>query len=283
LTALGEIAADDLAENIEQSVSAGRIDRIVVTLSDRRGKLPVETLLRLKTQGVKIQDGVELYESITGKVELNSLKLSWLLFSPGFQPSASLLLYKRVFSLLLAGFCILLASPVMVLVALAIRLSSRGPVIFRQPRIGFNGRIFTLYKFRSMYYGTDADGIFRPATDNDPRITKVGRWLRSSRLDELPQLLNILFGDMQFVGPRPFVPNQEEECVSRIPYYSQRWRVRPGATGWAQVNRDYCATMADNAEKLAYDLFYIKNMSIGLDLLVMFKTVKILFWGRGGR
>jgi lipopolysaccharide/colanic/teichoic acid biosynthesis glycosyltransferase len=134
-----------------------------------------------------------------------------------------------------------------------------------------------------MVDGVDADGNYRPVQENDARVTRVGRWLRRSRLDELPQLWNVLRGDMYFVGPRPFVPNQEQEYAEKIPFYGQRWSVRPGATGWAQVNREYCATVEDNVEKLGYDLFYIKNMSVGLDLLIVFKTMKILLLGRGGR
>jgi lipopolysaccharide/colanic/teichoic acid biosynthesis glycosyltransferase len=171
----------------------------------------------------------------------------------------------------------------MLLVALAIRLDSPGPVIFRQKRVGKLGTIFTLYKFRSMFNGGMPADNHRPATANDNRVTRVGRWLRRTRLDELPQLYNIFRGDMYFVGPRPFVPEQEEELAKVIPFYNQRWSVKPGATGWAQVNRGYNATVEDNLEKLAYDLFYIKNMSITLDLFILFKTIKILILSRGGR
>jgi len=162
-------------------------------------------------------------------------------------------------------------------------LDSPGPIIFRQKRVGKLGTIFTLYKFRSMFDGADADQNHKPATANDDRVTRVGRWLRRTRLDELPQLYNIFRGDMYFVGPRPFVPHQEQELAKIIPFYNQRWSVKPGATGWAQVNRGYCATVEDNVEKLAYDLFYIKNMSMSLDLLILFKTVKTLLLSRGGR
>jgi sugar transferase (PEP-CTERM system associated) len=270
---------DELGRTVERQ----RITRIIVAMSERRGKMPVESLLQLKTLGIKIQDGVELYEQISGKIALQSLRLSWLLFSPVFQASRYQLIYKRLFSLCLSAICLLIALPFMLVIALAIRLDSRGPVIFRQERVGKNGKIFTLYKFRSMVDGTDGDGIFRPAEKNDKRVTRFGRWLRAIRLDELPQLFNIFRGDMYFVGPRPFVPNQEEDCVRHIPFYKQRWSVRPGATGWAQVSRDYCATIEENADKLAYDLFYIKNMSVGLDLFILFKTLKILLLGRGGR
>jgi lipopolysaccharide/colanic/teichoic acid biosynthesis glycosyltransferase len=224
-----------------------------------------------------------MYETLTGMVPLESLKLSWLLFSRGFRASRPMLLYKRATSIIFSLVGLLLALPLMAVIAVAIRLDSKGPVLFRQERLGLRGTIFKLNKFRSMVKDADADGVYRPAQENDLRFTRVGRWLRRARLDELPQLWNILRGDIYFVGPRPFVPNQEREYAEKIPFYGQRWSVRPGATGWAQVNREYCVTLEDNAEKLAYDLFYIKNMSLGLDLLIAFRTIKILLLGRGGR
>jgi len=274
---LGEV--EDLAAIVERE----RVDEIIVTMVQRRGQLPVEALLDLKTQGVKIRDGLDVYEMLSGKVPLDSLKLSWLLFSPGFQVSRSILIYKRVFSFALSFVGLLLTLPLMVLIAIAIRLDSEGPVIFQQERVGKHGKVFKLTKFRSMKADCDADGECKPAEENDDRFTRVGRWLRRLRLDELPQLYNILRGDMYFVGPRPFVPSQEEEFAAKIPFYRQRWSVKPGATGWAQINRGYCATLEDNREKLSYDLFYIKHMSTGLDLLIIFRTIKILLLGRGGR
>jgi len=279
----GKNAAAACGEEISRVVEQQKITRIIVCMRERRGNLPVEALLRLKTQGVRIQDGIDVYEAVTGKIALESLQLSWLLFSPGFQVSRPLLTYKRLSSMIGACIGLLLTLPLMGIIAIAIRLDSPGPMIFRQKRVGKDGRIFTLYKFRSMFDGADANGKTAPAEKNDKRVTRVGRWLRSTRLDEIPQLYNIFRGDMYFVGPRPFVPDQEEDCARQIPFYNQRWSVKPGATGWAQVNRDYCATLADNAEKLAYDLFYIRNVSIGLDLLILFKTAKILLLGRGGR
>jgi sugar transferase (PEP-CTERM system associated) len=270
-------------EDLASIVDGERVDQIVITMGERRGALPVEALLRLKSQGVVIRDGAEVYETLTGKVSLESLRLSWLLFSRGFRVSQALLVYKRATSVIFSGVGLLLALPLMAIIAVAIRLDSEGPVLFRQERVGLRGAIFKLNKFRSMVENADADGIYRPAQENDDRITRVGRWLRRTRLDELPQLWNVLRGDMYFVGPRPFVPNQEQECEEKVPFYSQRWSVRPGVTGWAQVNREYCVTLEDNAEKLAYDLFYIKNMSVGLDLLIVFKTMKTFLLGRGGR
>jgi sugar transferase (PEP-CTERM system associated) len=269
---------DDLEDVVEQR----GVRRIVVTMGDRRGKLKVDKLLKLKTRGVYIQDGPEYYESITGKIPLDSLRLSWLLFSKGFHVSTLLRVYKRVFSLVLGSFAIVVTSPIMLLAVIAIRLDSTGPAIFRQKRVGEHGKLFTVFKFRSMYEGSDKKHL-RPAEHDDDRVTRVGKWLRRTRIDELPQLFNIVKGDMAFVGPRPFVPEQEEECAARIPFYKERWLVKPGATGWAQINRGYNVTLEDNREKLAYDLFYIKNVSLGLDLFIMFSTIKILLLGRGGR
>jgi sugar transferase (PEP-CTERM system associated) len=270
-------------EDLAEVVTPRRIGRVIVTMADRRGRLPVAPLLRLKTRGVQVQDGAEVYEAATGKVPIDSIRPSWLIFSQGFRVSPWMLLYKGSFSFILSLVALALCLPLVALIALAIWLSSGSPVIFRQTRIGKNGRPFTLYKFRSMRNGADRDGSPKPAQRNDARCTRVGRWLRRTRLDELPQLFNILRGDMYFVGPRPFVPKEEEEYLSKIPFYSQRWSVKPGATGWAQVQRAYCASVEDNAEKLAYDLFYIKHMSIGLDAFILFKTIKILLLGRGGQ
>jgi sugar transferase (PEP-CTERM system associated) len=268
--------------NIEELVLERNVQRVLVTMGDRRGKLQVEALLNLKARGVYIQDGPEYYESVTGKIPLESLRLSWLLFSPGFHVRAALRIYKRLFSIALGSVAILLTSPLMLLAVIAIRLDSPGPAMFRQKRVGEHGRLFTVYKFRSMYDGSDKKK-WKPAEHGDARVTPVGKWLRRARIDELPQLFNIVKGDMAFVGPRPFVPEQEEECAQKIPFYKERWLVKPGATGWAQINRGYNATLEDNREKLAYDLFYIKNVSFGLDLYIMFATVKILLLGRGGR
>jgi len=252
-----------------------------VAMRDRRDRLPVEQLLNLKTSGTVVRDGNDLYEAVTGKVPLESLRLSWLLFSPGFRLSKFTLIYKRSFSLLLAVLGLLLTLPLMFIIGFIIRIDSPGPIIFRQLRVGKDGKTFTLYKFRSMHHSTIPEQTIQPAHASDTRFTRVGRWLRRIRLDELPQLYNMLRGDMHFIGPRPFVPEQEEHFAAQIPFYSYRWTVKPGATGWAQVNGGYCSTHEDNIQKLAYDLFYIKNLSVGLDFLIMVKTIKILLLTRG--
>ncbi|MGH9710166.1 MAG: sugar transferase, partial [Candidatus Acidiferrales bacterium] len=278
-----QLSEADQFDQLSRQVGTYRAGRIIIALGERRGRLPVEALLQLKSRGVRIQDGAEVFEEITGKVPIESLRLSWLLFSPAFNISMPLLIRKRLFSFVISVACSVVTAPVMAIVAVAIRLESPGPIIFKQERIGEGGKPFTLLKFRTMVDGADRDNKHRPAAKADDRFTRLGKVLRRTRLDELPQLFNILRGDMYFVGPRPFVPDQEQECLEKIPYYRRRWAVKPGATGWAQVNRGYCVTVEDNKEKLAYDLFYIKNISVGLDLLIMFKTMKILLLGRGSR
>ena len=270
-------------DDLHSVVKRERLDRLIVALPDRQESLPIWPLLDLKARGVRVQDGAEVYEAITGKVHLDSLCPSWFLFSDGFAVSSPMLLYKRLSSLVLSIAGLMLAAPLRVLIAIAIRLDSKGPAIFRQKRVGLDGKLFTLFKFRSMVMNADAGGAVRPAEQEDRRITRVGRFIRRCRLDELPQLFNILRGDMYFIGPRPFTPNLEESFARTIPFYAQRGRIKPGATGWAQVHRGYCVSVEDNAEKLAYDLFYIRHMSVGLDCLILFQTVKILLLGRGAR
>lgn len=270
-------------EDLSSVVHRYGVQRVIVALEDRRAKLPVEALLDLKTAGVAIQEGAEFYEFTMGRIPVDNIRLSWLIFGPGFQVSKLRSFYKRLLSVILASIGLVIFLPLMLLIALAIWLDSPGPVIFRQVRIGMGGLPFTVYKFRTMYHQADQGKDPLPVQPNDSRVTRVGRWLRQFRFDEIPQLYNILLGHMSLVGPRPFVPNQELELAQQIPLYKQRWAIRPGATGWAQVQRGYCATVDDNIEKLAYDLFYIKNMSIGFDLLILFKTVKIVFAGIGGR
>lgn len=271
------------AEVIWTMAESGQARRIIVAVGERRGCLPVENLMALKAVGLRVEDGRELYEELTGKVWLGTFNISSLLFSRNFTTSWLRRILNRSYSVFFAVIALITASPFMLVIAVAIRLDSEGPAIFRQTRIGENGRHFTLFKFRSMKVGSELAEKLVPAAVDDPRCTRVGKWLRRFRLDELPQLFNILKGDMYFVGPRPFVPDQEAVLVHKIPYYRQRWAVRPGATGWAQVHRGYNVSIEDNVEKLSYDLFYIKNLSLGLDLVTMIKTFKILLLGRGGR
>lgn len=289
LRILGSVGIDDTAEGLKNLggledlanvVQREKARHIVLTLTDRRGFMPIDDLLRLRSRGVDIQDGVSLYEEITGKLHLETLRPSTLLFARGFRGSLLGSLVSRVIGFVVASIALLLVAPFIAIIALVIRLDSPGPVFFLQKRVGKDGKVFLLYKLRSMFWDvTDSSGSL-PAEASDRRITRVGRWLRQFRLDELPQLYNIAKGDMCFIGPRPFTCEMEEDLSARIPFYSQRWTVRPGATGWAQVHSGYCVTLEDNIEKLSHDLYYIKNRSLGLDCLIFLKTVKILLLGK---
>lgn len=272
-----------LAGELRDAAQRHRIDRVILAVENRRGTIPMEELLRLRLRGTQVESSTSWLEKISGRIELDGLRPGWLIFSDGFRITPRFAMLARMTAVVVSATALLLLSPLMGAIAIAIALDSKGPILFRQERVGKNGKRFQLYKFRSMFAGSDRDQQYKPAQEQDDRITRVGRWLRRTRLDEIPQLYNILRGDMCFVGPRPFVVNQEEELAAQIPFYTQRWLVTPGVTGWAQINREYCATLEDNIEKLGYDLFYIKNRSVGLDLFIMFQTVKILILGRGGR
>lgn len=234
---------------------------------------------QLKAAGCQLEEGTVWFERLKRKLPVEML--DHRLEVPDAPTWA--LAAKRASDFVLAAAALLLLGPLMLLLAVVIRLDSPGPAIFKQRRVGCGGRLFTLYKFRSMRVNADQGSPARPALKDDPRCTRVGRTLRRLRLDELPQLFNVLRGDMALVGPRPFVPEQEQACERAIPGYTQRWNVLPGATGWAQVNRGYCSNLADNKEKLAYDLFYIKHFSLWLDLKIMCRTLKVMVLGRGGQ
>ncbi len=259
------------------------IDRIVVAMEERRGQLPVDLLLSLKNRGVQVQDGNDVYESMTGKVPIESIRLSWLLFSPGSHASRLFLIYKRFASVMISIVGLLLSLPLIPLVILAIKLSSRGRVLYWQNRVGRDDKIFRCYKFRTMRSDAEADSGPIWAEDNDPRITPVGRFLRRTRIDEIPQLLNVFKGDMSLVGPRPERPEFVAALNEQIPYYHLRHAVRPGITGWAQILYKYGSSVEDAKEKLRYDLYYIKNSSVGLDLLIVLKTIKIVLLSRGAK
>ena len=259
------------------------INRIVIAMDERRGKLPVDLLLSLKNRGVQVQDGTDLYESITGKVPIESIRLSWLLFSPGCCASRLFLIYQRFAALMISIIGLLLALPLLPFVVLVIKLSSPGQVLYRQSRVGRAGKVFLCYKFRTMRTDAEADSGPTWAQDDDPRITRVGRFLRKTRIDEIPQLWNVLRGDMSLVGPRPERPEFVAALNQKIPYYHLRHSVLPGITGWAQVLYKYGSSVEDAKEKLRYDLYYIKNLSAGLDLLIIFSTIKIILLGRGAK
>jgi sugar transferase (PEP-CTERM system associated) len=259
------------------------IEKIVVSFQQKRCALPTQELLRCRTGGIEIIEGNSFYEMLSGKLMVESINPAWLIFSNGFQKSRMRRFVKRTADLTLSSTMLIALSPFLLLVAAAIRLDSPGPVFFHQMRVGERRRIYRMYKFRSMV--KDAENLSGPvwAQENDPRVTRVGRVLRRLRIDELPQLLNVVKGEMSFVGPRPEREVFVQELEKIVPYYGERFSVRPGITGWAQVNYGYGASVRDAAEKLNYDLFYIKNMSNLMDLLVVLRTIKILLFGYGAR
>jgi sugar transferase (PEP-CTERM system associated) len=277
------LSQTSFCEELAVSPQVSGIDRIVVAMEERRGKLPIDLLLSLKNRGVRVQDGNDVYESITGKVPIDSIRLSWLLFSPGSHTSRLFLFYKRFASIVTSIVGLLLSLPLFPFVILAIKLSSPGPVFYWQNRVGRDGAVFRCYKFRTMC--TDAESDTGPiwAEYDDPRVTRVGRFLRKTRMDEIPQLVNVLKGDMSLVGPRPKRPEIIAELNQKIPYYHLRQSVRPGITGWAQILYRYGSSVEDAKEKLRYDLYYVKNSSIGLDLLIFLNTIKIVLVGRGAK
>jgi sugar transferase (PEP-CTERM system associated) len=271
------------AHDIRRIVAEQHVDRIIVGLSDRRGRLPIEELLSAKLSGVRVEDATTTYERLTGKILIDDLKPSWLIFSDGFRASRMTRFVKRMLDLALSLIGFIIASPLMALTALAIRIDSAGPVLYTQERVGENGRVFTVVKFRSMR--TDAEQAGGPvwARDKDDRITRVGRFIRLTRLDELPQLWNVVRGDMSFVGPRPERPFFVEQLAREIPFYLQRHAVKPGVTGWAQVKYQYGSSIEDAMEKLRYDLYYIKHVSIFFDLTIVLDTVKVILFGKGAK
>ena len=269
--------------DIDRIVGERRVDRIVVGLSDRRGRLPIAQLLHAKLSGVRVEDATTTYERLTGKILIDDLKPSWLIFSDGFRASRWTRFVKRMLDLSLSIIGFTVAAPVMLLTAIAIKLDSPGPPLYSQPRVGENGRVFKIYKFRSMRIDAEKTGTPIWATDRDPRITRVGRFIRLTRLDELPQLWNVMNGDMSFVGPRPERPFFVEQLAREIPFYVQRHAVKPGITGWAQVKYRYGSSIEDAMEKLRYDPYYIKHLSIFFDLTIVLDTVKVILFGKGAK
>jgi sugar transferase (PEP-CTERM system associated) len=279
----GAVTRDSVASHLLELIKQQRVHRVIVAMPDRRGTLPVHELLQLRLNGIKIEEATSWLERMSGRIEVEQLYPSWLIFTEGFRFSSSLRVMKRFLSTTSAAVLLLLALPLVPFVILLIKLDSSGPVLYRQKRMGRAGATFYCYKFRTMRRDAEADTGATWATDDDPRITRIGRMLRISRLDEIPQLWCVLKGDMAFVGPRPERPEFVEWLSQEIPYYPVRLAVRPGITGWAQVRYKYGNTLADAREKLQYDLYYIKNGSLGLDLLIMFETIKIVTLGRGAQ
>ncbi len=272
---LGKI--QDLPALVEET----RPDLIVVAQMNRRGNFPAKALIDCRMRGIQVEDWPTFYEKETGKILVTDLRPSWLIFSDGFVKTPRTEIVKRLVDVALSLVGIVLALPVMGLVAAAVKLESRGPALFRQPRLGQNGRVFILNKFRSMQEDAERDTGPVWAQQRDPRVTRVGAVLRKTRLDELPQLFNVLIGDMSFIGPRPERPEFVYDLQKQIPFYMERLSVKPGITGWAQVKYQYGSSVEDALEKLQYDLYYIKNLSLFLDLLILISTIQVVLFARG--
>jgi len=279
----GALTRESVAAHLMEVVHKQKVHRVIVAMPDRRGTIPMQELLQLRMQGVKIEEATTWLEKISGKIEVENLYPSWLVFGQGFRRSATFILVRRAVSIVISLIGLILTLPLIPLIILAIRLDSKGPVFYTQARVGKGGRIFKVVKFRTMRQDAEAANGPQWAGDKDPRVTRAGKFLRASRLDEIPQLWCVLKGDMAFVGPRPERPEFVEWLSKEIPFYGVRHMVRPGLTGWAQVKYKYGSTVADAREKLQYDLFYIKNASIGLDLLILFQTVKTVLLRRGAQ
>ena len=269
-------------EDFPDKVGSLEVDRIVVAMGDRRGRFPYETLLDCRFQGIQVEEGTTFYEALKGKILLEGLRPSWFIFSEGFRQNKFTLNVKRASDLALAALLLTLLSPVLLIVAMLIKLDSRGPAIYKQDRVGQAWKEYTLYKFRSMVESAEANGA-QYAVQGDPRITRIGRLIRRYRIDELPQLFNVLMGHMSFVGPRPERRFFVKDLAKEIPYYSQRLFVKPGITGWAQIKYHYGASRDETIEKLQYDLYYIKHMSFFFDLTIILDTVRVVVTGKGAR
>jgi len=270
--------------SLSDTATALKVDEIIVAVRERRGGvLPLRELLDCRISGVKVMDLSSHFESMLGQIRIDALKAGWLIFGEGFNQGTMRTSVKRVFDWLFALVMLVLVSPVMLVTALLILLEDGGPVFYAQQRVGFNGRLFNVIKFRSMRSDAESDGKPRWATANDDRVTRVGRFIRKVRIDELPQLYCVLKGDMSMVGPRPERPFFVDKLTKEIPFYTVRHSVKPGVTGWAQVRYHYGASVDDAVHKLQYDLYYVKNHTLLLDLVVLFETVGVVVGGKGAQ
>jgi sugar transferase (PEP-CTERM system associated) len=261
------------------------VDEIVISMDERRGRLPMPELIECRLGGVAVIDLATFFERESGKVKVGLIDPSWLVFSDGFDTSTGRQLAKRVFDVAVSLVVMVLASPIMLITAIAIMLESgwRQPILYSQERVGARESTFRVHKFRSMRTDAEKDGVARWATANDDRVTRVGRLIRKLRIDELPQIFNVLRGDMSFVGPRPERPQFVAELAAKLPYYRLRHRVKPGITGWAQMRYPYGASVQDAVEKLKFDLYYVKNHSLLFDTMILLQTVEVVVFGKGGR
>ncbi len=271
-------AYNDLYNHV-QKVGA---QKVIGAFDERRGIMPVKELLRCRMNGIPVIEGETFYENLTGKILVEKINPSWLIFHEGFQKDWATLAGKKVIGAVCSFIGLVVLSPIILLVSILIKIDSPGPIFFRQERVGKDGKVFTLVKFRSMTTDAEKDGA-KWASENDQRVTRVGRVIRKLRIDEIPQMWNVLKGEMSFVGPRPERPEFVKELSEKIPYYEQRHTVQPGITGWAQINYPYGASVEDALEKLKYDLYYIKHMCVLLDLYIILKTVKTILFREGSR
>ncbi len=272
------------ALSINDIIQRHDINQIIVAVKEQRGgSVPMDQLLSARIQGIPVLDLAAFYERTTGEVQLDSLKASWLVYGQGFAQSTARIAIKRVFDIVSSSILLLLAAPIMLLTMVAIKLESEGPVIYRQERVGLGGKGFMCLKFRSMRTDAEKDGVAVWAKKNDSRVTRVGAFIRKTRVDELPQLFSVLKGEMSMVGPRPERPSFVEQLKQQIPYYDIRHSVKPGVTGWAQVRYSYGASLEDAVHKHQYDLYYVKNNSLFLDLLILFETVSVVIFREGSQ
>jgi len=268
---------------MERIIEQHGVDKVVVAITERRGEYPVKEMLALRVRGCQVVEWPGFFEKLSGRIPIDSLAPSFFIFNEGFRKSMILLSIRRILSVIVAAVLLVLLLPVFLIVAVFIKLDTSGHVLYSQIRVGQHDRPIRIYKFRSMRNDAEKNGDAVWAVENDPRVTRVGRFLRKTRIDELPQLFNVLIGELDFVGPRPERPEFVEKLKNLIPYYALRHTVKPGITGWAQVMFHYGSSIDESKEKLQYDLFYIKNMSLKLDLFILFHTYKIVLLGRGAR
>lgn len=282
LSSAGRFPVYSTVKDLESLCSNRHIETIVLALDEKRGTLPMHELIQYKFMGIEVLDGLGFYESLAGKVPVERVNPSWLLFSEGFYVGRVTRMLKRTLDISVALTMLLVSLPVFLISAVVIKLESPGEVFYRQDRVGENGLHFKIIKFRSMRADAEQNGPVWAASEDD-RVTRFGRCIRKVRIDELPQLINVLKGDMSFVGPRPERPVFVEELAKSIPYYTVRHVVKPGITGWAQINYPYGASVEDALRKLEYDFYYIKNLSIGMDLATIFQTIKVVLFQKGAR
>ena len=279
-----EAIARSAIHNLTRFVENLGVSEVVLALEERRNSLPLKDLLRIKTTGVHVNEFSSFIERETGRVDLDSVNPSWLIFSDGFSSGRAVSsVAKRLFDIMVSALLLLIAAPIIAIFAVMVKLDSKGPAFFRQTRVGLYGEDFVMVKLRSMRTDAESDGKAKFAARNDPRVTRVGRFIRKVRIDELPQAWSVLTGDMSFVGPRPERPQFVADLEDKLPYYAERHMVKPGITGWAQINYPYGANLEDSRHKLEYDLYYAKNYTPFLDLLIILQTLRVVLWHEGSR